>query len=104
MMPDREKVIRGLECCGRWTETGTWDEVLCSGCPYVDIRLGCGHRLTADALVLLREQKPVEPKKIELAPDGTYSIYKCGACGAWLRIGDNYCGRCGKEVKRDAND
>lgn len=92
-MPDREKVIRGLECCNAPNRH--------EGCPYDGAAHYniCTHHLLADAIALLREQEPVEPIKMELAPDGSYSIYKCGACGAWLRIDDKYCGRCGKAVK-----
>lgn len=51
-MPDREKVIKGLECCVR-----NFGE--CELCPYDEGRgnLGCGKQLYADILVLLKEQE-----------------------------------------------
>lgn len=56
-MPDREKVIEGLEHCGFNEKRG------CVGCPYSD---ECGDfgrdagmsSLATDALALLREQEP----------------------------------------------
>ena len=52
-MPDREKVINGLECCTKWDS--------CSACPYqtpneYDIS-ECTEFLHKDALALLKEQK-----------------------------------------------
>ena len=49
-MTDREKVIKGLECCG---ETMT-----CNQCPYDSEMGGCFRNLKADALNLLKEQEP----------------------------------------------
>jgi len=57
MMPDREKVIAGLECCSACSG----DE--CVKCPYsgecrdTDLPYAMSH-LAADALALLKEQKP----------------------------------------------
>ena len=52
-MPDREKVIKGLECCL------TFDSP-CGDCPYYsyeDIQeLDCERNLQHDALVLLKKQ------------------------------------------------
>ena len=51
-MPDREKVILGIEKC---TEPGN-----CEGCPYVSIELTegcCDYYLMRDALALLEEQR-----------------------------------------------
>jgi len=52
MMPDREKVIKGLECHA---------EVNCVECPYRDGWRTCpfGETLLADALTLLKEQEAV---------------------------------------------
>lgn len=52
-MPDREKVIKGLEHCQRIGD--------CGDCPYqedLDPDVGCG--MHADAIALLREQDTVE--------------------------------------------
>lgn len=50
---DREKVIKGLECCVRYMGE-------CEECPYDEGRgnCGCGKQLYADALVLLKLQGP----------------------------------------------
>ena len=52
-MPDREKVIKGLECC-------TTSEELCGMCPYNDPipRHPNCDQLEKDALALLKEQEP----------------------------------------------
>lgn len=100
-LPDREKVIRGLECCGRWTGDALWDEVRCSQCPYDSTEIGCGHRLTADTLALLREQEPVKPKREDA---GHRIIMLCGACGAPIPTHGGwryykYCPTCGRGIK-----
>ena len=88
-MPDREKVIKGLEQFK------------------ADFKPFCGNgsdwaRVDA-ALSLLREQEPVEPKRVlGVLPDW----YHCGACGMdMLDTGDGYrpkyCPNCGRAVKWD---
>lgn len=51
-MPDREKVIKGLECCNSPNRH--------VDCPYDGARHynSCTYRLLSDALALLREQEP----------------------------------------------
>jgi len=49
-MPDREKVIKGLECCEKANN--------CGNCPYDGECAKRGFALTRDAIVLLREQEP----------------------------------------------
>lgn len=46
-MADREKVMKGLECCALGD---------CSPCPYTETR--CQEHLCGDARVLLKEQEP----------------------------------------------
>ena len=54
MMPDREKVIKGLECCIK---------KYCNECPYKKItkteswQNDCNEELTVDILALLKEHK-----------------------------------------------
>lgn len=65
-MPDREKVIKGLECCGTNRS--------CIGRPYVGELFdgcygACISYLNRDALELLKEQ-----------PD----IVRCGECKNWI--------------------
>ena len=53
-MPDREKVMRGLECCSR--QRGGPE--LCEQCPYFNEPFPpCSNTLLHDALALLREQE-----------------------------------------------
>ena len=104
-MPDREKVINGLECCAAMSG----DE--CRKCPYsaecrdTDLPYGMPH-LADDALALLKAQEPVEPV-VDI------DTWKCGNCGHTLEhqqlLGDNvlfheqydYCPECGRAVKWD---
>lgn len=50
-MADREKVIRGLECCALDLLSS------CEGCPYTE-ETRCSEHLCGDVLALLREQEP----------------------------------------------
>lgn len=60
MMPDREKVIKGLEICA---EKGAWHGLDCSmnkaykDCPYYLCETGCVVTIARDALELLKEQE-----------------------------------------------
>ena len=76
MIPDREKVIRGLECCG------DKNKLHCDQCPYDyngrgNERYECTAELSADALVLLKEQ---EAKPMTEYDDG----WDCPRCGLKL--------------------
>jgi len=58
MMIDREKVIRGLECCA--TNRLRREDCEAMDCVYLDLEgHGCIHQLIRDALALLKAQKPV---------------------------------------------
>ena len=92
-MPEREKVIKGLECCSKG----------CSGgCPYSVEGGDCCTALAADALELLKAQEPVEPKRemIEFFDGLTgqkFEVPTCGICGTL--VGDAlYCPQCGRKV------
>lgn len=52
-MPDREKVIKGLECCDGYCDDET------TGCPYSDELepFDCQEQLRADAIALLKAQE-----------------------------------------------
>ena len=68
-MIEREKVMRGLECCMRENNTN-----MCGDCPYHDsseTRFGCMRSAMRDALALLREQEPrvLTLEEIKLLPD-----------------------------------
>lgn len=103
-MTDREKIIKGLECCHVQR-----NEVppLCEDCPYMNQTMGtCDalDELLGDALNLLKAQEPVEPI-VDI------DTWKCGNCGHALEhqelLGNNvlfheqykYCPECGKAVK-----
>ena len=47
-MPDREKVVKGLECCTRTTS-------YCGDCPYRPDGVKCDKQLMTDAARLIRE-------------------------------------------------
>lgn len=55
-MNDREKVIKGLECCIKCDPD---DKTRCGECPYEG---ACLNRLKADALALLKAQEPIEAR------------------------------------------
>lgn len=99
-MPDREKVIKGLECCTQ--------EMDCPKCPYCNDDYSsvalCNFTVMEDALALLREQDPVtimKHKPLQISSGLTY----CGVCrrylprpstaypGSW-----NFCAWCGSEI------
>jgi len=66
-MPDREKVIKGLEICKE-------RNYCCPKCPYYDrnAEMGChSNELMADALALLKEQEAVVRCK-DCVRRGTY--------------------------------
>jgi len=89
-MTDREKVIKGLECCG-FTE----NMIRCDNCPYDRSEGGCFTKLRHEALELLKEQEPIEPCSL-MGEDG---IWQCGRCGAFIGEEECYCHECGRKVK-----
>lgn len=101
-MPDREKVIKGLECCLAWPKRGP---ERCAECPYaVSDHFVCfPDDLLADAISLIREQEPVKPYRGDRWPKDAYC---CGHCAqALVDTGKNnrpkYCPQCGRKVKWD---
>ena len=100
-MADREKVIRGLECCleDEARDLKCWEDGDYPECPYNDHVDGCMGRLNRDALALLKAQEPVEP----IVVNGSRYIY-CGNCKRPLcDTSDDYfptyCEYCGRAVK-----
>jgi hypothetical protein len=96
---DREKVIKGLECCfNPHSEHSCLCR--CADCPYNpqeddDWNQQCQIELNRDALALLKEQKAVEPTIDE------YGNKRCGSCGHKLQSiadPDLFCCKCGKPV------
>ena len=108
-MTDREKVIKGLECCKESTEDDPFQ--MCGECPYGDISLfvqDCRAILSEDALKLLKGQEAVPP----VMTDTIRGIaVQCGVCRKTLytiadTISANYpkehvhfCIECGTPVK-----
>ena len=105
MMPDKEKVIKGLECHA---------EVNCVECPYRDGWRTCpfGETLLADALALLKEHEEVEGHWIPIeSPTGveafgikemTVQVVRCSVCDAEEDVSFaayRFCPRCGAKMK-----
>lgn len=100
-MPDREKVIKALECCAYKQN--------CIKCPYFKGNATCMDDKDKDALELLKEQ---EPKKIirkqgkRENSDGSIDFFGewyCPHCGKLLNRGFDlpwieFCYKCGKPI------
>ena len=92
-MTDREKVIKGLQCC--------FTTANCDGCPYeiefrkISFKISKNHcPILDDVLALLKEQAR-KPAKVVYTDYGV----ACGSCGFLLQGGDqNFCPKCGAEV------
>ena len=109
-MNDREKVIKGLECCQDLHTAGPGYAQGCALCPFGETPsdgaggYACFRAMVKDALVLLKAQEPVKPVM-------DIDTWKCGNCGHTLEnqelLGDNvlfheqynYCPECGRAVK-----
>lgn len=90
-MPDREKVIKGLEHCK------DVNKLNCDECPYDYNGRGngkseCTAELASDALALLKEQEAVEPKVSCIEQ-------RCGNCNKIIEMdGWKACPWCGKMI------
>jgi hypothetical protein len=105
-MPDREKVIKGFECCHVMVHDLGPDKTSCGICPYKDVQteeqidlggIECIAVLHDDALALLKEQEAVEPKAIRMNGFGD-PVYACGKCGLLITKSMHYCHKCGKRI------
>ena len=95
MMPDREKVIKGLGCCIYSEEECECPE----DCPYVDDDMSeCQAKVMRDALELLKEQ---QEQLDELVPPKKWII--CKACGHKLRNDWLWCPWCRWEIRQGYN-
>ena len=90
-MTDREKAIKGLECCG--------ETMNCNECPYDSEMGGCFRNLKADALKLLKEQEPVKPILAYIGKYTAINGYRCPVCNTDLYHLQKYCNECGRAVK-----
>ena len=104
-MADREKVIRGLECCIETVEM-CWDNPKCpyNGCEDMARGEDCMSLMMRDALSLLKAQEPVKPYGKYSEHTGTKWL-ACGACNQPMvkitpnTVYPNYCPECGRAVK-----
>ena len=111
-MPDREKVIKGLECHAKGARGCLFD------CPYGNEN-GCQLLLCSDALALLKEQEhkdrmyhaleddwkrlkellkeqeAVAPILIREGRNKNYNDYVCPRCDNEVVYEQNYCSECG---------
>lgn len=93
-LTDREKIIKGLECC--------MSETQCHKCPYrgeCDDKGYYYSKAIDDAIALLKSE-PSEPQRRYLRCDNKYSdLYTCSICGYMdLHYKQQYCGGCGRKV------
>lgn len=117
-MADREKVIKGLECCTqhgsmcgsdcnghyeRYTDDGYVIKLVNeyrSECPYGKCETGCVKTLAKDALELVKEQEPVEVIEDGEVYEGWMSedervkcwkvkCWKCNGCGTTVYTGND---------------
>ena len=94
-MPDREKVMCGLECCS--INTRTLSIPLCRSCPYIKEPFPCTYSLMRDALAILKEQEPKMVVK-------TTSTIRCPGCGKQITSKGaihreiKYCWKCGQAI------
>ena len=94
-MPNREKVIKGIEFHGDYKAD-------CRKCPYHNeesLGEGCVEELCHDALELLKDQTPLVPiiASSEDCPWATY--YVCPKCKISIDYHDKYCRYCGGEMR-----
>lgn len=97
-MSDREKVIKGLRCIIEGT-------IRCENCGYAIDKHGhysCKQNCAADAIALLKEQKPKQVLFMEKRPVKPCNALSgfCHKCNHNLIYGVNkhFCGFCGQAV------
>lgn len=99
-MPDRKKVIKGLEHCTAWAGLHECQPKFGPDCPYED-DADCKLALMRDALAALKEQETVKPKKIKGYNPPMYTLYeyKCEKCESPMMNKQPFCMGCGRAVK-----
>ena len=106
MMPDREKIIRGIErclVCNTSAITSAEGEKAYRECEYT-VALYCRQdKLLRDVLTLLKGQEPVKP---DVDSEGTCTCGNCGENVGWYPVGSKepvmlckFCSECGQAVK-----
>ena len=96
MTRDREKVVKGLECC---ILRHPDDKARCEECPYES---ACCNRLKNDALTLLRRSPAVWQYYTN---DEGKARWKCSACGKICRRDPRdkrFCSACGAQMTMEA--
>ena len=107
-MTDREKVIKGLECCTRYEVGKQLNN--CLDCPYVEPigfnQFRCkSQEMKEDALALLKEQEMKLGKWItkirhEHYPSGKqYEEDFCSVCGKRGSLEYQFCPNCGAKME-----
>lgn len=94
-MPDREKVIKGLEYCKEYFNC-------CDKCPYWDRGTQCMPDLANEVLILLKEQEAVTVESIQISRNFYAELTGyCPSCKRPLKDQFNkyFCGNCGRAVK-----
>ena len=88
-MPDREKVIKHFEHLLNAAKGNYQD--------FVDLTVDAGEEI----LDLLKEQEPVEPKKVKgyNPPMYTFYEYECKECKSPMMNKQPFCMGCGRPVK-----
>lgn len=92
-MDDREKVLKGLECCIDPLKAR------CPECPYYPCydEDTTSEKLLADSLALLKEQEPV--KVVRRIEETEWNV--CSNCGGHIISKWKWCPYCGRKVKWD---
>ena len=91
---EREKVIKGLECCLGSNDCDIEPE---EDCPYKGMCL-CAMALRLDILAMLKEQEAVTIKRTKEHGFGVYGGI-CPKCRNWIQSAHSFCGFCGQAVK-----
>jgi len=95
MMPDREKVIDGLERLRFFNQRAGRE--LWADKPH-DVQeedIANADAVYANAIALLKEQEAVEPTLIREARNKYYNNYVCPRCDEDVYYEQNYCSECG---------
>mgnify|MGYP007119862016 CR=1 FL=1 len=124
-MPNREKVIKALECCHIMVHDMGPDQSSCGICPYKDVQtqeqidlggIECIAALHDEVLALLKEQEVVSAHWdddtghwIEGDRDGIdphtrttgemIDTFRCSWCGFYLYFETPFCPNCGAKMK-----
>lgn len=96
-MINREKVIDGLEMLRFFNQRAGRELWTDKSYDIQETDIANADVIYTDAIALLKEQEPVEPKRKDVAHNGI--DWFCGKCGHCVRRLDNYCSRCGRKVK-----